>query len=221
MNKIRNLIFDLDGTLVDSSRTIIACIDYALEQVGTGDSGGISPRSLIGMPLLDIFRSEFAMTQQQAESAIAHYRQHYEFLEQAGSQVYENVDQVLNQLRHNGYFLYIATVKPTSIAEKVLADLELRSYFDGVAGASMGHERRDKRGIIAYALEKFDLDPSQSLMIGDRDQDILGAQANGMPSIAVSYGFGSRAELDAAQPDHVVGHSREIVSLLMNPSVAK
>lgn len=221
MKKICNLLFDLDGTLVDSSRTIITCIEYALEQVGYDAAGGTISRSLIGMPLLDIFRNEFEMTQPQAESAIAHYREHYEFLEQAGSEVYENVEVALNQLRQGGYFLYIATVKPTAIAEKVLVDLELRSHFDGIAGASMSHERRDKSRIIAYALEKFDLDPSQSLMIGDRDQDILGARANGMPSIAVSYGFGSREELDAAGPDHVVGHSGEIVSLLMNPFVAK
>jgi phosphoglycolate phosphatase len=98
--------------------------------------------------------------------------------------------------------------------------LKLRAYFEGIAGASMGHERREKTGIIAYALEKFDLDPVQSLMVGDRSQDVLGAKDNGMASIAVTYGFGSRDELDAALPDHIVGHSSEILSLLMNPSMA-
>ena len=110
--------------------------------------------------------------------------------------------------------MYIATVKPTSIAKKVLSDLQLRTYFDGVAGSSMNHERRDKADIIAHALNKHELDPLQSMMIGDRAQDITGAQDNGLFAVAVSYGFGTREELDAAGPDHMVDHSLELLDLL-------
>ena len=60
-----------------------------------------------------------------------------------------------------------------------MEDLSLLPYFDGVAGSSMDHERRDKTSIIAHALQKFELDPTRSIMIGDRDQDILAARANG------------------------------------------
>jgi len=221
MKNIRNLLFDLDGTLVDSSATIGASIDFALDKLGVSVVGHSPITSLIGMPLLDIFRHQFEMTDEQAEFAISHYRQHYDQLAQAGSRVYDSIHQVLAILRGEGYRLFIATVKPTAIAEKVLTDLELRSYFDGIAGASMGSERRDKASIIAHALKTFELDPSQCLMIGDRDQDIFGARKNGMPCIAVTYGFGSRAELDSAGPHHVVEHSEEIVSFLLNPTMAK
>jgi phosphoglycolate phosphatase len=220
MKNIRNVLFDLDGTLVDSSLTISTCIDYALVRLGEESVAGVPVTTLIGTPLLDIFRNTFRLTEQQAELAIGHYREHYDRLGQAGSKVYDSVDQVLDDLGRQGYRLFIATVKPTPVAEKVLSDLKLRAYFEGIAGASMGHERREKTGIIAYALEKFDLDPVQSLMVGDRSQDVLGAKDNGMASIAVTYGFGSRDELDAALPDHIVGHSSEILSLLMNPSMA-
>jgi phosphoglycolate phosphatase len=220
MKNIRNVLFDLDGTLVDSSLTISTCIDYALARLGEESVAGAPVTALIGTPLLDIFRNTFRLTEQQAELAIGHYREHYDRLGQAGSKVYDSVDQVLDDLGRQGYRLFIATVKPTPVAEKVLSDLKLRAYFEGIAGASMGHERREKTGIIAYALEKFDLDPVQSLMVGDRSQDVLGAKDNGMASIAVTYGFGSRDELDAALPDHIVGHSSEILSLLMNPSMA-
>jgi phosphoglycolate phosphatase len=218
MKNIRNLLFDLDGTLVDSSLTISACIDYALDRLEILNAGNSPVTSVIGTPLLDIFRKHYEMTDEQAEAAIAHYREHYDRLAQAGSQVYDGVPEVLSTLRNEGFLLFIATVKPTSIAKKVLSDLDLRCYFDGIAGASMSHERRDKASIIAYALQKFDLDPMQSLMIGDRDQDIIGARENGLPSIAVTYGFGTRDELDSARPDHLAGHSEEIVSFLLNPS---
>jgi len=221
MNGIRNVLFDLDGTLVDSSLTISTCIDYALDQVGTIPVSGVEVKALIGAPLLDIFLNTFQMTQPQADSAISHYREHYDRLEQAGSRVYDRVHDVLSRLGTAGYRLFIATVKPTSVATKVLIDLNLRSYFEGVAGASMGPDRRDKATIIAHALNKFDLDPAQSLMIGDRDQDIMGARANGMASIAVTYGFGAWDELNSARPNHLVRDCGEIVSLLLNPSVAK
>jgi phosphoglycolate phosphatase len=218
---IRNVLFDLDGTLVDSSRTISESIDYALEQVGAGTHGRVPAEEVIGLPLLDIFRDSYGMNHQVAESAIAHYREHYDSLKQAGTVIYEDVEEVLSTLKAGGLSLYIATVKPTGIAEKVLSDLHLVQHFNGVAGASMGPERRDKSSIIAHALQKFGLDPLHSLMIGDRDQDIMGARDNGMSAIAVTYGFGTEAELRSARPRQMVDRSKEIVPLVLNPSVAK
>lgn len=218
---IRNVLFDLDGTLVDSSKTISASIDYALERAGSGAAGRVPVEEVIGLPLLDIFCDSYGMSRQLAESAIAHYREHYDSLQQAGSVIYEDVDEVLSTLKAGGLSLYVATVKPTRIAEKVLSDLHLAHHFDGVAGASMGPERRDKSSIIAHALQKFGLDPLHSLMIGDRDQDIMGARDNGMAAIAVTYGFGAEAELRSAQPRQLVDCSKEIVPFVLNPSVAK
>jgi len=220
MNMIRYLLFDLDGTLVDSSLTISASLYYALDRLGISTAGQAPVASIIGMPLLDIFRGPYEMTHEQANAAVAHYRECYDNLAQAGTRVYDNIREALSTLQEGGFGLYVATVKPTPIAEKVLRDLDLRGYFDGVAGASMSHERRDKASIIAHALRKFDLDPLQSLMIGDRDQDIFGARQNGLPCIAVTYGFGSRGELESARPEHMAGHAGEIVALLMNPSGA-
>jgi phosphoglycolate phosphatase len=221
MKEIENLLFDLDGTLVDSSKTISASIDFALRRMGFDLRMDSSVEAVIGASLFDIFRNQFEMSDEQAYVAIDLYREHYDSLNQAGTRVYENIPDVLPRLKKAGYRLFIATVKPTQIAEKVLSDLDLRGWFDGVAGSSMDSERRDKSSIIAYALRKFDLDPLHSIMIGDRDQDITGARDNGMPAIAVTYGFGSREELVSARPDHVVERSEEIVSLLVNPSMAK
>ena len=214
---IHNLLFDLDGTLVDSSGTISASLNYALDRIGVGLNSAPSVERFIGMPLLDIFLNEFELTTEQADTAIAHYRAHYDKLGRAGSRVYSNIENVLSQLRDAGYRLFVATVKPTAIAEKVLLDWKLSPYFDGVAGASMGHRRRDKSSIIAHVLEEFRLDPARSMMIGDRAQDIAGARENGLSALAVAYGFGSSEELHAAGPDYIVDHAAEIVSLLQTP----
>lgn len=218
MRELQNLLFDLDGTLVNSSRTIAVCIDYALDKLGMLPDDAPRVETWIGLPLLDIFRDHFGLEHEPAESAIAHYREHYEFLAQAGSEVYDGIHDALSGLRNAGFRLFIATVKPTPVAEKVLGDLGLRAYFDGVAGASTGHERRDKASIIAYALAEFGLEPHRSLMIGDRDQDVLGARQNGLPCVAVTWGFGSTGELEQAGPAFSIAHSRELVPLLVNPA---
>jgi len=152
---IQNLLFDLDGTLVDSSQTISASIEFALDSMGIDMANRTPVEEVIGASLFDIFRNEFDLTDEQAYAAIDLYREYYDSLNQAGTFVYDNIRDVLPRLRTAGYRLFIATVKPTQIAEKVLVDLDLRHWFDGVAGSSMDSERRDKTSIIAHALRKF------------------------------------------------------------------
>lgn len=216
-DEVQNVLFDLDGTLIDGSETISTCVHYALDRVGVSANVDTPIEALIGSSLLDIFCNSFGMSEEQAEVAIFHYREHFDRLGQTGTRVYPGIRNVLSDLQNSGFQLFIATVKPTSIAEKVLSDLQLRTYFDGVAGSSMNHERRDKADIIAHALHKHELDPLRSMMIGDRAQDITGAQDNGLFSVAVSYGFGTREELDAVGPDHIVDHSLGILELLDEP----
>ena len=214
LNDISNVLFDLDGTLVDSRGTIAASLAHALEQVGVNRPDNFSVETLIGRPLLDIFEGDFLLDREQALVAIEIYRDYYDRLEHAGTRVYEEVVDLLQALQAAGYKLYVATVKPTGIAEDVLSGMQLRPYFTGVAGASRGPERRDKSRIIAHAIHKFELDPARSVMIGDRRQDIDGARENGLAALAVSYGFGSRQELVSARPLVIVDRPTEITGLL-------
>jgi len=215
LENIQNVLFDLDGTLVDSSETIRSSLEHALERMGGRLSAGSPVEQLIGRPLLDIFQGDFAMTAEQAQEAIDHYREYYDTLNQAGTRIYSQIPELLSRLQTAGYRLFVATVKPTPIAEKVLSDVRLSTYFEGVAGASLGPERRDKTRIIAHALEKFELDVKQTLMIGDRRQDIAGARENGLPAIGVAYGFGSREELVSAKPVRIIERSGEIAAMLL------
>lgn len=212
--EIENILFDLDGTLVDSRETIASSILHALDRMDVDAAGGPRVESLIGMPLYDIFVGRFGMEEVNALEAIDHYRVFYDNLDQAGTTVYQRVHEDLARLKREGYRLYIATVKPTEIARKVLSDMKLLPYFDGVAGASMGPERRDKSSIIAHAISKFGLEADRSMMVGDRDQDIEGARDNGLKSVGVTYGFGERNEVLGSSPDYVAESSGQIHRLL-------
>jgi phosphoglycolate phosphatase len=214
MHKVHHILFDLDGTLVDSSGAIQASLAHALQSLGRGLPPDCAVESLIGTPLVDIFRDRFGITGAPAEQAIAQYRDHYDRHAHMGTKVYARIAETLDRLCTAGIGLYVATVKPSPVAEKVLRDMGLNRFFSGVAGSSMDHARRDKGDIIRYALQQHDLEARHSVMIGDRAQDIVGARQNGLYAIGVSYGFGSLDELQAAGPDHLVGCASEIPPLL-------
>lgn len=214
MEKIHHALFDLDGTLVDSSGAIEAAVAHALQRLGRQYPSGFAISKRIGRPLVDIFRDDFGIVGEPAEQAIAHYREFYDRHAQSGTRVYDRVAETLERLRAAGIGLFVATVKPSPIAEKVLRDMGLKRYFKGVAGSSMDHSRRDKADIIRHTLQQYDLAASHSVMVGDRAQDIDGARQNGLYAVGVTYGFGSMEELSAAGPDHLVRCASEIPALL-------
>jgi phosphoglycolate phosphatase len=218
MREIHNILFDLDGTLVDSSGAIRASLAHALERSGLGFPQDRPVERMIGLPLLDIFRDEFGLTGAAAERAIADYRAHYDAEAQAGTRIYDHVETCLEALRAAGCKLVVATVKPSPIAAKVLSEMGLAPYFCGVAGSSMDHARRDKGDIIRHALQTYGLDPAHSAMVGDRAQDIRGARSNRLCAVGVTWGFGSPEELAAAAPDHLVGCCSELAGLLLQRS---
>jgi phosphoglycolate phosphatase len=215
MREIHNILFDLDGTLVDSSGAIRASLAYALERSGLRFPDDRPVERMIGLPLLDIFRDEFGVTGAAAERAIADYRQHYNAEAQAGTRVYDRVEDCLESLRTAGCTLVVATVKPSPIAAKVLSEMGLERYFSGVAGSSMDHALRDKGDIIRHALREHGLDAAHSAMVGDRAQDIRGARSNHLYAVGVTYGFGPLEELTGAAPDRLVGCCSEIPGVLL------
>ena len=214
MQKIHHALFDLDGTLVDSSGAIHAAVAYALQRLGCPCPPEFAIATWIGTPLIDIFREAFGVVGEPAEQAIAHYREYYDKQAQTGTRVYDRVTDTLEGLCAAGIELFVATVKPSPIADKVLHDMGLKRYFRGVAGSSMDHARRDKADIIRHTLQQYGLEAGHSVMVGDRAQDISGARQNGLYAVGVTYGFGSIEELIAASPDHLVDCLSEIPALL-------
>ena len=214
MQKIHHALFDLDGTLVDSSDAIHASVAYAVQRLGHTCPPDFAIAIWIGMPLIDIFRDAFGVIDDPAEQAIAHYREYYDKQAQTGTRVYDRVAETLEGLCASGIGLFVATVKPSPIAEKVLRDMGLNRYFNGVTGSSMDHARRKKADIIRHTLQQFGLDADHAVMVGDRAQDISGARHNGLYAVGVTWGFGSLEELTTAGPDHLVDCASELPALL-------
>ena len=215
MNALRNVLFDLDGTLVDSRAAIRASLAHALARIGARYPADLPVETVIGTALVDIFSEHFDIRGDRAERAIVHYRAHYDAEAHRGSRVYDNVPDTLVRLRAAGLRLFVATVKPTIIAGKVLRDMGLAEHFEGVAGSSMDHARREKADIIRHALDAHRLEPTASAMVGDRAQDIEGARLHGLRAVGVRYGFGGDEELRIARPDDLVDRFDELPGLLL------
>nr|WP_309142498.1 HAD-IA family hydrolase [Bradyrhizobium sp. sGM-13] len=138
-----------------------------------------------------------------ADRAVTLYRERFSDIGLYENGVYDGIDEVLTALRASGHRLFVATSKAHVFAERIIDHFGLRKHFERVFGAELDGTRADKSHLLEYALKEVAVDPSKTLMIGDRSHDMVGAKNNGMKGIGVLYGYGSRAELIKAGAHHV------------------
>ena len=205
MKKI--VLFDLDGTLTDSSEGILNSIRYMLEKKGLAISDTETLRSFIGPPLADSLKALYGISEAEAQEAVESYREYYADQGIKQLTVYPGVEKMLTDLSED-YSLAIATSKPEFFAEQVIENTGLTKYFTGIFGADLAGDRSKKADVIKYALEQ--LEGETAVMVGDRKFDILGAKDNQLKSIGVLYGFGDRQELAEAGADLLVEKALEI-----------
>ncbi|MEK1904745.1 MAG: HAD hydrolase-like protein, partial [Pseudomonas sp.] len=113
---------------------------------------------------------------------------------------FDGVGELLGMLGAQGRTLYIATSKPSVFAREIARHFDFARHFKVIYGSELDGTRTDKVELIRHLLAEESLDPADTLMIGDRKHDLIGAQRNGLRSIGVGYGFGSHAELMAESP---------------------
>lgn len=191
--------FDLDGTLIDSSPGITHSVQYALAHCGITPPPEEELTCFIGPPLLDSFCKYFGMTREEGLRAVELYRENYRAGGMLECRAYDGIRRLLETLTKHGIVPVLATCKPTCFAEQILIHLDLRRYFAFVSGPELDGTRGEKFEVIAHAIEQLELDESASiLMIGDRDNDVLGAAVHGIDCAGVLWGFGSRKELQSA-----------------------
>ncbi len=128
---------------------------------------------------------------------------------------YPGIDTMLDRIRNSGPRVFLATTKFIDHAEKVLIAFSLRQHFEGVFGARHDGSMADKRELLKHIIETTGIDPTRSVMIGDREHDVVGAKANGIATIGVTYGFGSREELEEAGADAICDSPEEILALIL------
>lgn len=191
------LLFDLDGTLIDSAVGITRCAAYAFEQLGEPVPDEATLRSWIGPPLRDSFAPllhDFA----RIERAVELYRERYEVVGWSEHVVYAGIADAIEALHAAGHRLAVVTAKNEPHARKIVAHLPFGNRFSDVIGATLDGRLSHKPELIADALERLDVPADACCMIGDRRMDMDGAAFHRMPGVGVLWGFGSEDELRRA-----------------------
>jgi phosphoglycolate phosphatase len=197
------IYFDLDGTLTDPKPGITRSIQYALQGLDHPTMPTEDELTwCIGPPL----RASFVRllgAETSADLAVSYYRERFSDIGLYENGVYDGIGEVLTSLCASGHRLFVATSKPHVFAERIIDHFGLRDHFERVFGSELDGTRVDKSHLLEYALKQASVDPSKTLMIGDRSHDMVGAVNNGMKGIGVLYGYGSQDELLAAGAHHV------------------
>lgn len=209
------ILFDLDGTLTDPGEGITNSAAYALEKKGITVGDRSILYSFIGPPLSESFAKYYGFSYSEALECVELYREYFADRGIFENMVYDGVPQMLEALKKQGKILILATSKPEIFAKRILDRFDLAKYFDFVAGATMDESRNKKGDVIRYALELGQVEnTSEAIMIGDRKHDILGAKENGLASVGVLYGYGDRAEHEAAGADHIAQAVEDILAFV-------
>ena len=200
----KTILFDLDGTLTDPALGITNSVAYALSKWDITVSDRSELFKFIGPPLLDSFAEYYGFSDSQSRLALKYYREYFTDRGMFENRVYEGIPQLLSELKSRNKKLIVATSKPEEFAVRILQHFKLDGYFDFIGGASMDETRVKKADVIQYALDSCNIiDRSSVVMVGDRLHDINGAKLCGLPSIGVTYGYGSFDELKDAGADFI------------------
>ncbi len=210
----RCCLLDLDGTLTDPGIGITNSVMYALRKYGITVSDRRELYPFIGPPLSESFQKYYGFSESQAFQAIGYYREYFREDGIFENTVYPEIPEMLGQLRERNVTVALATSKPYEFSVRILEHFDLYRYFDVIGAATMDERISKKADVIAHLLNQLgDADRASILMVGDRDQDIEGAKANGLHSAGVLWGYGSLQELQTAGADYLVAHPKDLLAL--------
>lgn len=195
-----HVFFDLDGTLTDPKEGITSCIKYALSKLEYPIPAMDVLKKCIGPPLHGSF-VEILGSAEAADRALGLYRERFGSVGMYENRLYAGVRESLSRLGDLVESMYVVTSKPTIYSEKIIEHFDLTSFFRKVYGSNLDGSLTNKSDLIRFVLESESISPSAAIMIGDRHHDITGAKENGLRTIGVLWGYGSRQELEDAGAD--------------------
>jgi phosphoglycolate phosphatase len=193
------LVFDLDGTLVDSYCEISAAANLARVAFGFPKANPQLLRQNIGLPARDLFQ-DLSLTETQMSEIVTSFREYLSLSVEDGSVFFPGVLDFLKAANENGHSLAIATNKPIGLARKLVSHCELSGLVQLTVGVGK-LSAKPSPGMLDYCTEYFEA--SSTIMFGDRVEDIQAANMSGASAIGVAQGFHTEQELFNAGASHV------------------
>lgn len=197
-----NVLFDLDGTLTNPRDGILACFKYALQALQVDLPADPELERLIGPPLRESFAAIVGSNHEaNVARAVELYRERFAARGMFENRLYPGIIDALEYLQKDGAQLFVATSKPSAFAERIVKHFGIGHFFRDVHGSEMDGRYADKTELIAKVLRLESLVRDETVMVGDRAHDVIGAKTNGVFSVGALWGFGSRDELVSAGAD--------------------
>ncbi len=205
------ILFDMDGTLIDPKLGFVRCINYALKELTEKTLHESVLVNYIGPPLDYAFKKILgSYTEQLIEQCVAKFRERYVDVGWQENHLYSGIDSVLATLHDKNYELAICTSRRTDLALKIINHYGYDVLFKRIFGADVGIK---KSQVIKNLMAQGSVH-SDSWLIGDRSFDISAAKLNGLQSIAVLWGYGTKQELEECAPDYFVKQPAELLPIL-------
>ena len=193
------ILFDLDGTIINSFLGITRCVQYALRSKGIDVENLKDLEEYIGPPLKQTFQKNNDFSDEETIDLIRKYRERFDVTGIFENELYPGVEQTLLHLKECGYPLVLASSKPETACERILEKHGLLSCFDEVVGATLDGRISTKEQVLKEVFQRIGSnDPKDYVLIGDTIYDVEGANKVGMDCIGVSYGFGKAEDLERA-----------------------
>ena len=194
------VIFDFDGTVVDTGEGILKSLQYSFEQMGHEVPDLSDLKKFIGPPIHYSYVTFYGVSEDEVEEYIKKYRERYREIGIYECFVYDGVIETIKTLREKGVMDY----------------LKITEYFDAIVGTKFDDSNHPgKTDLVLESMKKLsDEDKKHTLMVGDRYFDIDGAAGAGVDSVGVTYGYGSREEFKEHGATYIIDNAKELLKII-------
>lgn len=199
MGKYKNILLDLDGTILDSGSGIMKSVQYVLDHFSMYHEPEEKLRKFIGPALLDSFMNFYGFSKEKSEEAVEYFREYYPEKGMFDAFIYPGMRECIEKMARDGKKLVLLTSKPIFFASQILQHFGLSDYFFMEIGPDLSEQSSDKTRLIEKALREGNFLKEDCLMVGDTKYDILAAKDVGIDSVAALYGYGEVEEISIAK----------------------
>ena len=211
--RYRAVLFDLDGTLVDSYTALADAVNFARGEHGLDELTEQQIRNFVGDGLEKMLQRAFA-PREVPETAVQSFEQRYDAICCSASRVLEDVHETLEQLNALGLAMAVCTNKPTPFSQKILEHLRLAPFFRAIVGPDLAGARKPDAQHVLHALDATRCAKADALFVGDMPVDVRAARNSGIDVAVVTTGSSSVDELRAAKPDHMLGRFSDLLGVV-------
>ncbi len=205
---MKAVLFDLDGTVIDSAKDIELCLKKTLRDIGMEDRMPENVRSLIGGGVKALL--EKVLKEDFKEEYVEIFRKHYLENPVVHTKLYDGIEEVLKELKKRGIKLAVVSNKLEELSKKILEILKVHEYFDFIAGGDTFKEKKPSPVPVIKTLEVLNVKPEDALVVGDTSADIEAGLKAGTKTALASWGY---VRLDSVKPDYILKRPEDLLNL--------